>query len=142
MQLTKRKLKADIDFDFTLISIITPAKAHRLCSLLNEEFGFSLRKENDIVIKDSETGESRSFLCYKFDKPVDRTCYYLIANQSDGHYLIPERKITDYFLLIEGTLPTETKKDILQQLKNLGMIQISFEEDVEELTSKENLIMV
>jgi hypothetical protein len=138
----KKKLQTDIDYDFTLLSIISPAKPHRLCSIINSELDLQLAKSDEISSPSDTTPKSVTFKTFHFTDRVARKDYFLICNKSEGHPLIPERKAVDFFLLINTLLPESEIKELLQQLKDLSIIQMSFKDDIEQLNSKEKLLLV
>ena len=53
-------------------------------------------------------------------------------------YLVPEEKLSDYFLVIKGLINDE--KEILKKLNQIKLVLKAYSINVEELKSKRNLI--
>lgn len=132
----KKILKIDFDYDFDLYGIITVEKSHRLCWLLEKELGFNLLRMDDLELM--KKGKIISFTRYK-DESIDsdnNETNYLISNKSAGNFFIPERKETDFFLIVRN-FPDD---GLLNKLKKINNLQAVFYLDPNKLNSKENLI--
>ena len=134
--MAKKILKIDFDYDFALYGIITVEKSHRLCWLLRKELDFNFKRIEDLELM--KLNKIISFTRYKYENihsDNDATCY-LIANKNSGYFVIPERKETDYFLIIKNL----TIEGILNKLKKINNLQAVFTLNPNDLNSKENLI--
>ena len=78
------------------------------------------------------------FSFYSYIDEENYTEYYLLSNRGSMGYLVPEEKLSDYFLVIKGLINDE--KEILKKLNQIKLVLKAYSINVEELKSKRNLI--
>ena len=127
-------------FEFNLIGISSHSHDYRLCWALNKfmEFDFK-RDEKEIVIRLKEENTITGFSKFSFICPESEAVFELISNRNPDGYLIPELRKADYFLKFDDFYPGPVT-DIIKELRNIPLINLAFEVDVESLKSKLNLI--
>lgn len=125
------------DFDFDLLAISAHLKDYRLCWLLNSSLGLDLQRDADYELK-NEAGTAL-FSFFSFTDEENDVSIYLLANRSENGMLIPEKKQTDYFLLIKNDLG-ETYADLSSKIKTLPNILVVQAVDPNTLKSKNNLL--
>ena len=54
---------------------------------------------------------------------------------------LKEQKEVDYFLIVQGGKSAEQCKYIIERINNIQYVQLAFELDVNDLKSKQNLIL-
>lgn len=138
--MTKFQLDVDYDFEFRLIGISCHARDYRLCWSLNNSLGLQLEKvyrenANEGLKKNGVAIES--FFLYN-DKE-GRISYQLLLNKHNNNLLLPEQKMADYLLIIDGINET-LFEGLMKKLKQTDSVIAAFVIDVQSLKSKENLI--
>lgn len=137
--MNKKILRINYDFDFTLIGIITPMRAYRLCWFLNNHLKMSLEREEDLLLKNDQE-EEMFFLKYYFFIEESETDFYLLGNKGTDGYLIPEQKEIDFFMLIYNMPDKANSGALVKKIKLIQEIQGAFTLDAKQLRSRENLL--
>ena len=138
--MTKFQLDVDYDFEFRLIGISCHARDYRLCWSLNNSLGLQLEKvyrENANEGLKKNGVDIESFFLYN-DKE-GRISYQLLLNKHNNNLLLPEQKMADYLLIIDGINETHFE-GLMKKLKQTDSVIAAFVIDVQSLKSKENLI--
>lgn len=138
--LNKLTLKYELDIDFNLIAITCPLKDYRLCFYINKVTGLDLHKIDDHEIW-LENKQIFYFSRYTHEDLTNDTTYFLISNRGvDRGLLIPEMKVTDYFLLVKNAIDEELLEWQITQLNDIKEIVVASEIDPHKLKSRENLV--
>ena len=143
------KLKLDIDgiednfFAGTrLLGIMSQLKNYRFCWLVNAELFYDFRLNADVEIQLKKRGRNYFFQVYQF---CERDCemnHYIYHNQFEGECLLPDYKHFDFLWLIKADIiPEEYFMDLQQNLKSINGVQLVAELALENIKSKENLIL-
>jgi len=165
--MTKKSISIDFeyDYDFLLIGICSPLKDYHLCYWINKELSTTLtRCESDIAMNFPDGLEKAYFPLFEFMDEQYQNQWYLLGNKCpilcsdqeqnqgtifDGFiqdrkktkYLIPENSRVDFYLQIHGIFHEDSKQDLLQNIKKIDRIVSAHEINIDELRSKENLII-
>jgi hypothetical protein len=138
--LNKLTLKYELDIDFNLIAITSPLKDYRLCYYINKVTGLDLYKVEDHEIW-VESQRPTYFGRYTCEDVNNDTFYFLLNNKGvEGGILIPEMKVTDFFLLVKNAIDEELLQWQITQINNLADVVVASEIDPHKLKSKENLV--
>jgi hypothetical protein len=132
----KITLELEEDFDFKLFGISCHSKDYRLSFELDKSLAFDFIKEENLEIKLKEGFAEFSF--YSYIDEENYTEYFLLSNRGTMGYLVPEEKLSDYFLLIKGSVNNEI--EILKKINEVKLVLKAYTIKVEELKSKRNLI--
>lgn len=130
----------ELDFDFEIISIVSSVKEYKMCFLLNNLFGFDLYRLPDLEIILKRKKKTAAFNIFHHYDDIDKMDYYLIGNKFENELLLPELKMVDYVLKLDGFEPTDKKNKMIQQLKNVPQIQAVIDTSLDELKDKTNLL--
>jgi len=136
--LNKKLLKLEIEFDFVLVALACSLKDYRLCYLLNKNLRINLRKITDIEIVDRKFS-THSFYSH-FVSVEEHLEINLLSNRGIDHFLIPEMKQLDYFMIIKGFIDDEDLTDLLKNLTRIAEVSYTTLVDPHKLKSKNNLI--
>lgn len=136
-QLKKNKVTLELNYDFLLLGIASPAKDYRISSLLNKALKLELVRDNDHTME--VLSGLAEYKRYHYNDELTKTTYRLIANKSDKGNLVPEKGQVDYFLIVNGN--NADKEWLLEKIKGLDIVQTAFEIDAEQLKSRQNLIL-
>ena len=139
----KKKLEANIDFDFTVIGLISPLKEYKLAWYLNAALGIQLIKENDIEI---EFLKNQNLLISNYFYETEHSYIRILKNKSISEfddkpaYLIPELNKFDFIMLAQGFEDTYTTAEMKDIIGNIPRVQYVQTFSIDTLKSKENLI--
>ena len=155
----------EYDYNFILIGICSPLKDYHMCYKLNKELGSSLhRSPLDVYMDFSEGIEKGQFSLYEYwDKQYENQWYLLsnkchilcdeelrnegtifdgfILNEETTKYLIPENSKIDFFLQIHGIFSENAKLKMIKNIKKLNRVVSAYEICINDIASKENLII-
>ncbi len=134
----KLTLALEEDFDFTLIGISCHSKDYRLGYEFNKRMGFKFSRENDLELRIK--GEISSYAFFNYFDKENYIEYSLISNKSNLGKLVPEEKLSDYFLIAKGEVSTRIQKELLLKVNEIQLILTAYFIDVNQLKSKRNLI--
>lgn len=141
LTLNIQELTDDFFTDTMLLGIMVAAKSYRFCWLLNNTLGFNFRLNTDIDIHVQKKGRHYFFPVYHYQVANTDINHYIYQNQYDGEYLLPEFKHMDFLWLIKSNCFTESDcKDLLQNIKAMGGVQLITELTNEQIRNKGNLI--
>jgi hypothetical protein len=139
----KRKLETEIQFDFTLLGLITSMKEYTLAWHINKTLEVELVKEKDIEIE----FVSKSNILISNYLHHSMHCYYRILrnksiNQFDDEnaYIVPELRRFDFLLLAKGYEDTVTLDELKKRIGSIPKVQFVQAFAVDKLKSRENLI--
>ena len=136
----KYYLEDAYEYDFLLIGISCHEKDYRLSWALNRNLSLQLIKEKeDIEVFINKTNESSLHSFYSYKNEETQNEFILINNRSSTGFLIPEKNMADYLLIIKENFnyPLDF---YLKKIKSINFVLTAFNIAVEELKSKENLI--
>ncbi len=143
-----------VEVDYSLIGINCAEDDYRLAYLINQNLNTKfIRLSKNLDFKKSKA----IFSIFEYQDD-DLRNYYLIRNKhtkfikneensdlflgnfNSTTYLIPEKKIVDYFLKIEGYQKKIFLRNIINKLNKINQIGISIIIDPQTLKSRDNLI--
>jgi len=130
----------DYDYDFEVISVVSSVKEYRLCLVLNNLFGFDMYRLPDLEIQLKKKETPAIFNIFHHYDDIDKMNYYLIGNKFESELLLPELKMVDYVLKLEGFKAAEIKEEMITKLKTAAPIQAVFNTSLDSLKDKTNLL--
>ncbi len=139
----KRKLDAEIDFNFSLWGIISALKEYKLAWSLNNILDIQLDKNDDIEI---EFLNSQNLIISNYFFETAYSNIRLLKNKSVDQFaespafLLPELKRFDFLLIINGFEDTFTDQKLKENISAIPGIQYLQSFPVGSFKSKENLI--
>lgn len=144
--------------EFMLIAIHGNVEDYKLAFLINKHLNFNLkRKENDLDFFKKEGHITFSVFEYQDIEREDIFCLisniyksvtekitsagslFETSNEEKTHYLIPEFKKTEYFLKIVSDELEFYEQKIVAQLNKIPSIITTYQVDLNNLKSKNNL---
>ncbi len=137
--MSKKILRVEYDFDFTLIGISSSVRDYRLCWYINKHLPLRFHRDADLTIY-SEIGIESYHSCFKYTLENIETDLYLLSNKSGTEYIIPESKESDFFIVSTEALNSEEEKAIVNGLNKIEVVQAAFMLDANSFKSKENLL--
>jgi hypothetical protein len=138
--LAKSVFTLDYDYDFEIISIVSSVKEYRLCLVLNNLFGFDMYRLPDLEIQLKKRKNIAIFNIFHHYDDIDKMNYYLIGNKFESELLLPELKMVDYVLKLDGFKAAEMKEEMITKLKTAATIQAAFDTSLDSLKDKTNLL--
>lgn len=140
LTMAKHTLQLEEDFNFDLIGLCCHQSDYRLCWSINEHLDLHLSKSLEPFMVSSRKGEvisSHSF--YEWFDEYQNIDYFLIKNEHNKEYLIPEKRQIDFFLIVREAGVIEID-DFLTRIKEISGILAAFVFDPAELKSSSKLI--
>lgn len=136
--MSKTLLDFEYEFDFKLIGLSCHQKDYRLAWFLNSALSWDLRKMDNLQVNLSK-GVKHSFVRNGFFHEEMNLQIDLISNLGEGVYLVPEYRKADYFIRLDGEIDNTELQNLLKKIKEIEVINMAFELDIESLKSKNNL---
>jgi hypothetical protein len=137
--MAKFTLDIEYDYDFSLIGLSCHARDYKLCWSINKHLGFDFSRQDNLMLITKVS--SAEFSHYVYEDSDAHQSYALISNRGIGGLLIPEQKQTDYFLKMSGMVPKKKIENLIIQLKELDCVITAFPIDIDNLKSKQNLLL-
>jgi len=137
----KLKLDFQFDIDFDIVGIITSLQDYKVCHFLNESLKMQMKRIQDREIIHPKRDTCQYFKQYYFKDELNKLEYYLISNKNQGERCLPEMKIVDYLLLINGNAKQELVEEMMGQIKSLSGIASVLRIRPEQINSIENIII-
>lgn len=139
------KLVIDYEYDFELYGIVAPVKEYKLAWLLNNKFGWNLKKSKDIEVDFLNDG---LLAISNFSQENEFSFFRLFKNQSicsqkvKAPHLLPEVKQFDFLLQLEGEVLSDLEESYLtNSVRDISEVQFITKLDVNNLKSKDNLLI-
>ncbi|MCM4160164.1 IPExxxVDY family protein [Antarcticibacterium flavum] len=151
----------DVEEDYHLLALHSSLEEYKLAFYLNKFLQFQLKRA--AVDVDFNHGEVQAlYPLYSFKQPEKYRAFHLIKNKFKGEvkkvissgslfveeevspqitYLIPEFKDVDYFLKVEEDLEPREVNALVGKLVSIPHIITAYTVDVDQLKSKNNLIL-
>jgi hypothetical protein len=139
----KKKLEAELSFEFSLIALISELKEYKLAWHLNTALDIQLVKKTDIEL---EFLKGQNLLISNYFFETEHSYIRLLKNKSivvfgeSPAYLLPELNRFDYLILVCGYEDTLTMTELKSKISEIPKVQYVQVLGVENLKSKENLI--
>jgi len=165
MQKKSLSIHFEYDYDFLLIGICSPLKDYTIGYWLNKRTTTNFKRSDEDVVMDYADGvEEANFAQFEYWNEQFQNQWYLLANKCkilcndeeknqgtifDGYnqnrmktkYLIPENPKVDFYIQIHGIYNEDTKRALMKNIKNIERIVSVHEINIDNLRSKENLII-
>lgn len=139
----KKKLEAELSFDFSLIALISELKEYTLAWHLNAALDIQLEKKKDIEL---EFIKGQNLLISNYFYETQHSYIRLLKNKSiivfgeSPAFLLPELNQFDYLILVYGFEDTLSMTELKSKISGIPKVQYVQALGVENLKSKENLI--
>ena len=135
----KHTLSFDESPEYQLLGLCSHHRDYRLAWSINEAMDMHfVKSENDFALY--KKGEISSLHpMYECRDEEAFAEYFLIKNKHEGHFLIPEKPIIDYFLFICENDQFDPAP-FIESLKNLNSVLGVYEFDPALIKSTENII--
>lgn len=125
----KHKISFPPATDFIALALVTPERDYKICFLLNKALHINLDKAATVynIEKKSQSAETQhAFPAFiYFDKP-EGIFYYIIKNNNEGKYILPQMKQVDYLFLLKGSEIEKNIEKIKNTLTQLPYIHSTF----------------
>ncbi|HSI68793.1 MAG TPA: IPExxxVDY family protein [Gillisia sp.] len=159
--LSHKLVLEDVEEDYHLFALHCSLDDYKIAFLLNKFLQIGLKRAS--VDVDFNHGEIQAqYPLYSFKEPEKYRAYHLLKNKYKGEvkkvissgslfvedevtpqitYLIPEFRDVDYFLKIEEDLEARDVNALVGKLVSIPNIITAYAVDVDQLKSKNNLIL-
>lgn len=139
----KKKLTLNYqpELEFTLLGISSHENDYHLSWVLNQKLGLQFIKAKNIVILQPESELSQEFPVFSYEDEDALLVYNLISNKCEQGYLVSELKNIDFFLQISGEINQGFLNQLIEKLRNSGVVNASFVLDPKKIKAAEKLIL-
>lgn len=136
----KNLLEIEHDYDFKLIALVTALPGHTLGWWLEQKLKIPLKmdKELSLILKKG-TAESVFPVFINTNEEDLYQRWTLVGNKSGNGFLIPEQKVVDYYLKLDGDIERSYYLSVLNTLKEIPGLHHLFDVKPDQLKSKANL---
>lgn len=139
----KKKLDAEINYDFILLGLISPLKEYKLAWSINQSLKIQLSKQSDIEL---EFIKAKNLLISNYTYETEHSLLRLLKNKSINEFvdkpsfLVPELKRFDFLIQAFGFEDTFSAQDLKNKVSDVPKVQFVQNFVIDELKSRENLI--
>jgi hypothetical protein len=139
----KKKLEAELRFEFSLIALISDLKEYKLAWHLNGVLDIQLVKKKDIEL---EFIRGQNLVISNYFYMTEHSYIRMLKNKSiimlgeSPAYLLPELNQFDYLILVHGYEDTLSMTELKKKISGIPKVQFVQTFEIENLKSKENLI--
>ncbi len=159
--LSHKLMLDEVEDNYHLLAIHSSMEEFKMAFLLNKNLLLSLKRAAiDVDFNHGEVQALYPLFCYR--ETAKHRTYYLFKNKFKGSvkkvvssgtlfiedeisteltYLVPEFKKVDYFLKIEDDLEEEFIQELLNGISKIPRVITTYIVDVNQLKSKNNLIV-
>jgi hypothetical protein len=133
------RLDVPVEFDFTLLAVVSSLKDYRLCYELNKTCRLKFVKQTRSSLH-HPNHLSLQYNYFRYRSRSDREEIILIQNKGYHAILIPEMKNIDYFMLIRH-LPDQSINSLITAMNQIENIAGVYRLDPKKIRSAENFLM-
>jgi hypothetical protein len=137
----KHSIKLEYKNDYLLMGIVSTAKPHKLCSMVNKALDISLKRSGHIEEFSGMFEGAFPYPAFRYIDHILKYKFILIANQNSLGYFLKECKDLDYLIFINSSDQKERAESYIKTLKSLDIIQLAFIVDWKRIKSAKNLII-
>lgn len=145
LRVKKNSLLFEPEYDFSLFALVGPMKGFRLCWMLDQKLNLHLHRLDDLELTSKRDKQTLYFQLFEHQPPIEEEenylRYTLVGNKTSNGFLIPEQKVVDYYLKLEGEFSEKDIDSVKYTLSLIPELQHVFEVNPETLKSKKNLIL-
>ncbi len=123
----KIRIKLDFSEDNFLFGISCHKPEYWVALTLNNVFHLNLERIPDLPVFHEKLEVLISYPLYYYVAKEKDITFYLFPNHHPDGKLFPSQKNTDYFVLVNGIVKEEEKKEFVTDLKKIRHILASFE---------------
>jgi len=141
LRITNDDLSDEFFSNVQVIGIVSTLKGYKFCWSLNHHLSVDFRLHPDMEV---QLEKKKLFYYFNIYSYADgNISHMLYENESRGEYLVPEFKHLDYLWLIRSDDDDidEMRDVLLDKLRKLDIIQLATFMQIENIKSKENLII-
>lgn len=143
LKITNDDLSDEFFTNVQVIGIVSTLKGYKFCWSLNHHLSVDFRLHPDMEVQLEKKKLFYYFNIYYYADADGNISHMLYENESRGEFLVPEFKHLDYLWLIRSDDHDiqEIKEHLLDKLRKLDIIQLATYMQLENIKSKENLII-
>ena len=125
MQKKIHKLKDHQPDEFQLIAVASHQSDYRLCWALNQQLTWHLTQVEDLTITPYKANKAQHFSRFTFTDQLNRG-FHLIANKSQGGFLMPSMTNIDFFVKITGDFTPLDIHHYIRKIKQIDFVITAF----------------
>ena len=137
-----KKIKNELDTDYSLVGIATSLKEYKLCHHLNLLLGCDLKKLEALEFEPKDRTRTIQFSVFKASDEGDRNTFVVFTNKNMGDFLLPEVSNFDFILQIQGKYAAEDLQKMIENIKQFPEVVMCTGIPMKKIKSKERLVYV
>ncbi len=143
LKITNDDLSDEFFTNVQVIGIVSTLKGYKFCWSLNHHLSIDFRLHPDMEVQLEKKKLFYYFNIYSYADADGNISHMLYENESRGEFLVPEFKHLDYLWLIRSDDHDiqAIREHLLDKLRKLDIIQLATYMQIENIKSKENLII-
>ena len=137
----KHSIKLEYKNNYLMIGVVSTAKPHKICSLVNKTLEVSLKRSAHIKEFSGMFEGAFPYPAFRFKDPLLKYKLILVANSNSLGYFLKDCKELDYLIFIKSSDQEKRAKDYIKILKDLDIIQLAIIVDLKKIKSAKTLII-
>ena len=137
----KHSIKLEYKNNYLLIGIVSTAKPHKICSMINKAFDISLKRSAHIKEFSGMFEGAFPYPAFRFKDTLLKYKLILVANCNSLGYFLKDCKELDYLIFINSSDQEKRSKSYIKLLKEINLIQLAFIVDLKKIKSAKTLII-
>ena len=137
----KHSIKLEYKNNYLMIGVVSTAKPHKICSLVNKTLEVSLKRSAHIKEFSGMFEGAFPYPAFRFKDPLLKYKLILVANSNSLGYFLKDCKELDYLIFIKSSDQEKRAKDYIKVLKDLDIIQLAIIVDLKKIKSAKTLII-
>tara|TARA_B100000530_G_C15806681_1_gene427853 strand:+ start:145 stop:564 length:420 start_codon:yes stop_codon:yes gene_type:complete len=137
----KHSIKLEYKNNYLMIGIVSTAKPHKICSMINKSLNISFKRSNQVKEFSSMFEGAFPFTAFRYKDQLLKYKLLLVENCNSLGYFLKDCKELDYLIFIKSTDQEERANNYIKALKDIDIIQLACIVDFKKLKSAKTLII-
>lgn len=137
MKTKKYKLSARVDYNFTLIGIVSADKIYKLAWYFNTYLGFEFMKSEDLIIAVDNQDITKMFEVFASASESTLNTFNIISNKCENGFLLNQFKNIDFILKIQPSISESETIKLIDNIRSIASVISVFSIDNNLIKDKE-----
>ncbi len=111
---------------YHVLGITCNRKPFWMALRINKTLKFDLRRLKDLAVCYENLSQWREFQFFSYKDETKNRIVCLVANHNTYSLLLNEYRNTDFFLVIDGSLPVSDMKLLVEQIRNIEGVVLAY----------------
>jgi len=137
----RKNLGFEFEFKASVVGLVSSITNYRIAHFLNEGLRLNLERIDDHEVFKQQDSIVHAYPKFYYFDELNKREYYLIQNNLNKNYCLPELKQFDYLYLSPIPIHQEVLKQEILTLKNISEIEFVLEIKNELIKNKQNIFL-